>query len=272
MNRRAFVSGLSACALNGAGELSDMPKGYLRKPAGSGRFPAVILIHGGLREQPAGEVRRLALGTLASGFLSAGFVAAAITYHGRDHDPQSQDSLEDCLAALQFLRMSPFVDSRSIVVVGCSGGGDLALEMACAGDLCAIVAEEPASMMFTGTFQSSTPKAGERYTPDDAAPILAEPKKYYTRALQKQTDRKLGQMRCPVMIVQGDQSPVNRYNAEVLIPALQSWRKTLVVKTYPGRPHCFFFQGGAGWDSAFRDVNEFCGKHLPVKPRPQAKL
>ncbi|MGC4051901.1 MAG: hypothetical protein QM757_21375, partial [Paludibaculum sp.] len=81
------------------------------------------------------------------------------------------------------------------------------------------------------------------------------------------------QMRCPMMIVQGDQggeASVNHFNAEVLIPLLESWRKPLEVKTYPGGSHCFGFAGKAGADQLFRDVDLFCRKYLPVKPRPTA--
>ncbi|MBI4910799.1 MAG: alpha/beta hydrolase [Acidobacteria bacterium] len=271
MNRRLFLTAFTTCVTRAAAPLQEMPRGFLRKPEGAGKFPAVILIHGGLREMPVEQLRKSAMGVMPGRFAEAGYVVAIVTYRSRDHDPQSPDSLEDCMAALQFMRMLPYVDSRSIVAYGCSGGGDLTLEMACAGDLAAIIAEEPASMMFTGTFNSASAKEGERYTPADSAPITANPKKYYTRAMQKNVDRKLSQMRCPVMIVQGDQSPVNRYNADVLIPALQSWRKVLEVKTYPGRPHCFGFQGRAGSEQLFRDVDTFCRKHLPVKPRVVAR-
>jgi hypothetical protein len=46
----------------------------------------------------------------------------------------------------------PYVDATSIVVFGCSGGGDMALEIPAADTVAATVCEEPASVMFTGIF------------------------------------------------------------------------------------------------------------------------
>jgi acetyl esterase/lipase len=248
-----------------------MPRGFLRKPAGEGRFPAVMIIHGGLREMPLDSLKELAMATTPTRFVNAGYVTAVITYRSRDVDPQSGDSLEDCMAALQFIRMMPYVDSRSVIVYGCSGGGDLALEIAAAADICAIVAEEPASMLFTGMFNTGTPKKGDRYTAADAAPLMENPKALYTRPYQKRTSAKIGRIHCPILIVQGDQHPVNRFNAQILIPELKTWEKKLEVITYPGQGHCFGFQGREGSDKLFRDVDAFCKRNLPLQPRPDQK-
>lgn len=268
MSRRAFLAALASVARAAEpSPLVAMPKGFLRKPSVEGKLPAVILIHGGLREMPLNKLKESAMGRMPSRFVQAGYVTAVITYNSRDDDPQSVASLEDCLAALQYLRMLSYVDSRSVVIYGCSGGGDLALETAAAADVCAIVAEEPASMMFTGVFNSSTPKKGERYTPADATAICENPKQYYKGLNRKNTNTKLGQLRCPILILQGDQSLVNRYNAEVLIPELKSWRKELQVITYPGQGHCFGFQGQKGSEKLFQDVDAFCRRYVPAQPR-----
>jgi acetyl esterase/lipase len=247
-------------------------QGFLRKPPGAGPFPAVVWIHGGLRTVPADALKNMALTSAnPSRFLAAGYVVAVITYRSRDHDPQSTVALEDCLAAIEHLRRLPAVDPKSIVVFGCSGGGDLALEIAAATDICAIAPEEPASVLFTGIFNAKFPKKGERHTPLDAAPIAAEPKRYYTAEYQKLTREKIGRIRCPILIVQGDQHPINRFNAEVLIPELRTARKTLDVLTYPGEPHCFAFSGNqrpAAALKAFQDTDAFYRRHLPTKPKP----
>jgi acetyl esterase/lipase len=203
-------------------------------------------------------------------FLAAGYAVAVITYRSRDHDPQSRVSLEDCLAAVQYLRKLPAVDATSIAAYGCSGGGDLALELAAATDLAAIVPEEPATVLFTGIFNARFPKSGERHTPADAAPISEEPKRYYTSEYQELTREKIARIRCPILIVQGDRHAINRFNAEVLIPELRAAGKKLEVITYPGEPHCFGFdlRGSAAANlKMFRDADAFLRRHLPVKPQ-----
>src|SRR5262245_19098220 len=141
---------------------------YLRKPPGDGPFPAVVLVHGGIRKYPTAVLKELALGTWTSRFLAAGYVVAVTTYRSRDVDPQTRDSLEDVLATIDHLRKLSYVDSRSIVVNGCSGGGDLALSVAVERDVAVIVPEEPASMIFTGILNK----------PQDSDPIMADPKRY----------------------------------------------------------------------------------------------
>ena len=248
-------------------------QGMLRKPPGAGPFPAILWIHGGLVTVPAEQLRATALNMITpSRFLAAGYVVPILTYRSRDHDPQSTVSLEDCVAAVHHVRGLGFVDPKSIIVYGCSGGGDLALEVAAATEVCAIVPEEPATVLLTGIFNMKFPKKGERFTPADAGPILEDPKRYYTAEYQKITQAKIARIRCPILIVQGDQHPINRFNAEVLIPGLRAAGKTLEVITYPGEPHCFGFHGRrvAGAKAAlkmFQDADAFCQRYLATKPK-----
>jgi dipeptidyl aminopeptidase/acylaminoacyl peptidase len=216
-------------------------RGYLRKPPGSERFPAVLILHPGNVELPDAALKDyVSTGPLASRFLAAGYVVAVTTYRSRDLDPQARDAAEDSLAAVDFLRNLDYVDRQSIAVYGCSNGGDLALEVATATEVAAIVAEEPATMMFTGVFNRNSPKAGERYTPLDSRPIMANPSQYYTEAYQKFTRSKIATIYSPILLVQGDEtSPGNRWNAEVLLPELRRAGKDFTVGGYAGEPHCF---------------------------------
>ena len=142
---------------------------------------------------------------------------ASTTYRSRDVDPQSPASANDVAATLDYVRKLGYVATDSIGLIGCSGGGDLALEIATKTQVAAIVAEEPASMMVTGVFNMKSPKAGARYAPPDAFSIVANPSQYYTQEYRKFTQRKLATLRSPILIVQGEEtSPLNRWNAETL--------------------------------------------------------
>ncbi len=149
---------------------------FLRRPPGSGPFPAVVIIHGGLTVVTTDELRAIANSAQASRFLAAGYVVATTTYRSRDADPQTTVSLQDSVAVVDQLRKLEFVDARSIVIWGCSGGGDLALEVAAATDVAAIAPEEPASILLTGIFNKDFPKKGAVHTPADSGPIFRIPR------------------------------------------------------------------------------------------------
>jgi hypothetical protein len=139
-------------------------------------------------------------------------------------------------------------------------------------DVTALAVEEPAAVHFTGITDKNIPRSGPRYAPDDSLPILADPKRYYTPRYQTITRDKIGRILSPILIVQGDQHPLNRFNREVLIPELQSAGKALEVPTYPGEPHCFAFgsppRAAQAALKAFQDTDAFFRRHLNTQPKP----
>jgi dipeptidyl aminopeptidase/acylaminoacyl peptidase len=251
-------------------------QGFLRKPPGEGPFPAVVLIHGGITTFPSARLReRLLTSALLPRFLAAGYVVADITYRSRDVDPQSRVSMDDSVAAVEYLQRLPYVNPASVGIYGCSGGGDLALAVAAERPVAAIVAEEPASVLFTGVWNNTSPKAGERYTPEDSARIFEDPKRHYTDERQRLTKEKIARIQSPILIVQGDvKTPlaVNDFNAAVLIPELRSAGKAVEVITYPGAPHCFVTwpppASEASALKAFRDSDAFFRRYIVTQPRP----
>jgi dienelactone hydrolase len=251
----------------------------LRKPTGAGPFPAVIIIHPGMTTFPQAALSEYMLKAApASRFLAAGYVVALTTYRSRNVDPQSPLSAADVAATLDYVRKLGYVATDSIGLIGCSGGGDLALEIATKTQVAAIVAEEPASMMFTGVFNTKSPKAGERYTPPDAFPIMESPSQYYTQEFQTFTQRKIATLRSPILIVQGEETfALNRWNAETLVPELRRAGKSVSVRSYAGERHCFAWDSrmpNGTWQhtpaaaSAHRDADEFFRGHFQTQPKP----
>ena len=174
--------------------------GFLRKPPGNGRFPVLMIIHPGASPWPEHQLKTYSLTTpTPSRFLAAGYVMALVTYRSRD---TSRAYIVDGVAAVDYLKKLPFADPKSIVLFGCSGGGDMALEVAAATEVCAIVAEEPASMGFTGVFDSTGLSKKVDFTPADGAFIMKDPKSYYTPEDQKLTREKIDRIKCPILIVQ----------------------------------------------------------------------
>jgi acetyl esterase/lipase len=248
-------------------------EGFLRKPPGDGPFPAVVFIHGGLTRQPTGMIMRYTLQANASRFLAAGYVIVAITYRSRDVDPQSLVSLADSLAAVEHVKELTYVDPDSVAINGCSGGGDLVLDIAGRTNVAATVSEEPATVLFTGMFNANLPKAGANYTVPDAFPPLTDPVAYYTDEAERITREKTGAITGPVFIIQGDQplGPAGpdhlRVQNEILLPALESAGVEMKRTIYPGQSHCFAFGGGTAASlAAFEDIDSFLREHIPTQP------
>jgi acetyl esterase/lipase len=247
--------------------------GLLRKPPGNGPFPAAVVIHGGLVTLPRPRLDTVGAAPMSSRLLAAGYVVAVITYRSRDRDPQSDAPIADTVAAVEHVRKLPYVDAKSVVIYGCSGGGDLALQAAAVTDVAAIAPEEPASVLFTGVLNNSVPKRGETHTPADAAPLMKDPLRYYTADFQKITRAKIARIDEPILIVQGDEQNLeNRFNAQVLIPELKAAGKKLELATYPGEPHCFAFvpeaRRPAAALKAFEAVDAFFRRHVATQPKP----
>jgi len=263
----------------------------LRKPPGPGPFPVVVWLHGGITTVPMARLETSARDLATpSRLLAAGYAFVAPTYRSRDVDLQTTDSLDDALAVVEYLRKLPFVDRESIVVGGCSGGGDLALQVAARTSVCAVVAEEPAIVLMSGVFNNSVPKQGERYTPQDGFFLMEDGPRYYTAELQKSFRAQLEKIDAPILIVQGDvgEGPMgvdgpgrNRFNRDVLFPELRATRRRFDVKIYHEQAHCFCTASGqprpgglaapASWPAAalraFQDIDAFCRRHVETTPK-----
>jgi acetyl esterase/lipase len=253
----------------------------LRKPPGRGPFPAVIWLHGGITSVSSERLHAFTrAGATATRLLAAGYVVVAPTYRSRDHDLQSPVSLTDALAVVEYVSGLTDVDRESIVVAGCSGGGDLALQVASQTAICAVVVEEPVTIVTAGMFNNSVPKKGERYTPDDGMFLFADPKRYYTAAFRRILRAKIDRIECPIFIVQGGRNQFNQntFNEQTLIPELRAAKKIVEVRTYPEQGHCFCAQSGrpqhdvptsgpsAAW-AAFSDIDQFCRRYLRTRPK-----
>jgi dipeptidyl aminopeptidase/acylaminoacyl peptidase len=238
----------------------------IRIPPGKRPFPALVILHGGLNERNVDRVRReVANQPTNSRFLAAGYVTVEGVFRSRSDDPQATDALVDCLAIIQHVKKMPEVDPKSVLILGHSGGGSLALELAGETELCAVVAGEPASIIFTGMYNKNTRRRDQRDK------MMENPKSFYTPELQKLTRAKVARITCPVLIVHGDQHPINKINHEIVIPELKHADKRLEVILYPGQPHTFVFGQEGSPEAAkkcFDDCNVFFKEYLPTQPVP----
>src|SRR5262249_4086755 len=71
----------------------------IRQPPGTGPFPAVLLLHGGLSPYSVEKLKEESLTRPNyTRFLASGFVIVAPTFRSREENPQNRDALDDCLA------------------------------------------------------------------------------------------------------------------------------------------------------------------------------
>ena len=107
------------------------PRAFLDPPPRGERPPAIVLMHGF-----AGD--RLSLSSLARRLAGSGYAVLAIdaSGHGENRNPvhrgfvRSDTFLGDLAAAVDHLRLSPFVDGERIAVMGHSMGAGAALDFA----------------------------------------------------------------------------------------------------------------------------------------------
>src|SRR4051812_34037460 len=246
------------------GKAGNEVPAVIRQPPGSGPFPAILLLHGGLSPYPVEKLKDESLSRPNyTRFLAAGFVIVVPTFRSREENPQSRDALDDCLTVVDYVKKMPVVDPKSVAALGGSGGGSLAMELAGESDLCAIVAGEPASVLFTGLMVRGMSDRGAAFQD-----VMRNPKKYYTPELQKFTQAKIKQIHCPVLIVHGDIHPLKIINQEIIVPELNAANKPVEYIEYAGQPHAFWWgsqDGGVG-QKVFDDAMRFLKPTLKTQP------
>lgn len=249
----------------------------VREPPGDGPFPAVIAVHGGLWTMTREELRNEALDNpTMTRLLANGYVTVIPTFRRRDEDPQTLTALWDNLAIVDYVKQMESVDPSSVSIYGCSGGGDLVLEIAGETTVAAVTSEEPATVVFTGMFDTGTPRQGETYEGTDAFVLLEDPFAYYTPELQAFTQGKIRKIDAPVFFVQGDQllgrdPSVDhlRIQNEILLREMDAADKEWTRTVYPGQFHCFGFEGVSPMArDFFDDMDSFFKLHSPTQPVP----
>ncbi len=256
--------------------ISETAYAAIRKPLGDGPFPAVIFLHGGLGQSKMQNLRQNSIRQPTQARLLAwGYVAVNATRRAHQDNPQDRGVVTDVLGLVEAVRKLPYVDQNSVALYGGSGGGTLSLEVASvSNDLAAVVAGEPATVIYMGMFTKQHIDFDDngRPTGDRRWDVMnADAKKLYTPELHENTRRKLRGLNTPVLILHGDVHALKKFNLGVFVPEMRALGKSVEVKQYPGEPHGFYWGRGRNPENALkanRDAAAFLQDHLKTKPRP----
>ena len=115
------------------------------------------------------------------------------------------------------------------------------------------------------------------FGPGDTPGDLTDYVSRYRTANDSQTlADKIERISSPILIIQGDgPSPLNQFNAEILIPELRAANKSVEVITYAGEPHSFAYYNTPQRTprpvvalAAFEKAETFFREHVRTQPTP----
>ncbi len=209
----------------------------IRKPKGSGRFPAIIMFHGapGGRgmEQLVGWSRGDWGGPVWERFLQEGYVVAVADYRGGNMNLMSSPSsngmitsIDDGLAVIDYIKALPYVDPDRINLYGVSLGGNLVMNLTSRVPVHATIAGAPAVIWFLGM---QMPPAGTPPNSDAFKNIKPDP---------EISRKNIEPIHSPVLILVGTADRLEPV-AVMLHDALAAAGKTVRLDIYEGGYHDF---------------------------------
>ncbi len=224
-------------------------------------------------QQPAGHFpfpdlrgKNLRFGAMTDRHLAAGQVEVRDGWIiSPDPEGGSQFDTGVVRAVVQALAGLSAIDAKRIALYGGSGGGSIALELGADPKVRAVIAGEPATVLYTGML--TTGDYGPRLE------MMAAPEKFLTEELRQRTLEKLKTLRAPVLILHSDQHDLRKLNAPLFLPLMKQAGVKVDYREYPGYGHGFYL--GAGDDrwgkgadekvvqELMRDVGAFLEREMP---------
>lgn len=223
---------------------------YIRKPAGNGPFPVVILGHGG----PDGKQPTYGMGRSpkdpTAAFVKAGWVVYSIDYRHADKVGIHPIEYDDTVEAVKAVRKLPYVDAKRVGYMGGSHGAQVGARLVSRADLSGAVLCAPAAMDLVETKKAID--RGEKLVAILTRLIGDMEKEYGASAEEIDKDRakyhyaspidEVAKVRCPLLLINGkadDNSPVSI--VDLYVKRLRAAGKQVETYEPDGMPHGFYF-------------------------------
>lgn len=222
---------------------------YIRKPAGPGPFPVVMLLHGGQYGPGAAYAMGRSTRSPTKEFIDAGWAVYSIDYRPVEGLSIEPVEFDDTVEAVKAVRKFPFVDPQRIGLFGCSHGAQVGSRVVSRAKLQGAVLCAPAALDLTEVKRAAD--RGEPLVPilqklvrdmeqkhkATADEIWKDPAKYgYSSAITEVAD-----VACPVLIVNGkndDNSPTSII--EIYVRKLKAAGKQVETYLPDNGPHGFY--------------------------------
>jgi dipeptidyl aminopeptidase/acylaminoacyl peptidase len=256
----------------------------LRKPAGNGPFPAVILLHGGVGGSGFQGVKRFAAGPVPDRLLELGYVVMSADYR-RYHF--GEDELQDVVGAFRKLASYPFVDGKRIALIGASHGGYLAEFVATRIKPAAVISysggtDIEATMSNLAQKQKQKLKPGLKGYEDWLEQLLSAKRSDVEIPLELawrfgdrhelyrdiSPNRHAGKIKSPVLcIMAGKDLEASRKGAKWLVDELNKRGQPAEYAEFSGMPHVFSLGNGdikntPEFRESLKRTVDFLGKHV----------
>ncbi|MFB3828211.1 MAG: alpha/beta hydrolase-fold protein [Bryobacteraceae bacterium] len=222
---------------------------YLRKPAGPGPFPAIVMAHGGRYGKAATVGMGRSMQSPVVDFLKEGWAVYSIDYRPVERIGIEPVEFDDSVAAIQALRKLPFIDPKRIGWWGASHGAQVGSRVVSRVDLAGAVLCAPAALDLIEVkkgFGRGEKLAAvlkkmvadmEKERGASAEEIEKNPARYgYTSALTE-----VAQVRAPILVINGrddDNSPPSII--EVYVRKLRAAGKQVETYQPDHGPHGFY--------------------------------
>ncbi len=119
---------------------------YIRRPAGPGPFPVVVMLHGGGSSKEATYALGRSLNTPTKDFIAAGWAVFALDFRPNPRRMLDPREWDDTIAAIRRVRSAPFIDATRVALLGGSHGANVSARLASRVDASCAVLCAPAGL------------------------------------------------------------------------------------------------------------------------------
>ena len=259
----APVQKLTATAVDG-----NETYAYYRIPGWQQSSPAIVFLHGGLMQYRQDQLRKTVReNPVVTRLLAQGYAVVAATFRTYKQDPLTRGVIDDSAAVLKEVKKLPGVDHERIIVMGGSGGGHIALNLARSEDYAATIVGEPATILTAEMLKNGDYELRVK--------IMKNFAKYYKPENQKIFSDKISQIKTPILIFHGDVHPFKNMNIPYLMPLLEEHGIDHELKVYHGMKHGFYLGHQAPEHvikEVVRDIQSFLKDRISCLPEPNNRL